>query len=141
MRTWVVNSFLLFPSVVYDYVDILLIYLHMLQYMCLFYFTQDYNPQTGNFTCPLDGIYVFHVTVTLNANSTTNNHIAVQILKDGVVVGSTYETGHVHSGSVTVFTQCNNQQRVWVRAFRGSTGITIGKNWSYFSGAFLRTAT
>lgn len=81
-----------------------------------------YNSNTGVFTCPSDGYYVFHWSV-ISTNST--HHCSSAIMKNGVEV-----IGNEVGGNLATF-HMNRNDIAWIKA---TTDCSLLYNHSSFSG-------
>ena len=94
-----------------------------------------YNPGTGKFTAPVDGIYLISVSY-LQQNGYTSH---VQLIKDGAV----YTELHAYHKnydqlSKTVLIQLKKGQNIWVRLVKSSTyAVYGGGKYTTFSGYLI----
>ena len=73
----------------------------------------DYSNLISRYTCPIDGVYVFHVTLTTEDGEPMQGDI---MLDDTVLVTAQGGADHIVSGSNTAVIACNAGQQVWVEA-------------------------
>lgn len=81
-----------------------------------------YDPNTGVFTCPSDGYYVFHWRIT---SSDSNKRCSSAIVKNGAEV-----IGNEIGGNQATF-DMNRNDRAWIKA---TSDCSIVSNYSSFSG-------
>lgn len=88
-----------------------------------------YSPSTGQFRCPVKGLYVFHVTVI----SAWNDRIETELVKNTKSQVQLYSGGNKHgSSSNTAVLSLEVSDLVWVRVFRNRGRFV--HQWSSFSG-------
>ena len=92
-----------------------------------------FNPDTGIFTCPVDGLYYFFITIY------TDNDVDIMaaIYLDGNRMVDMYSSqdGGNH-GVTSLVTECNMFQGVWVECVDNS-GTIRGNRFTSFSGFLL----
>jgi hypothetical protein len=97
---------------------------------------QNYNRNTGVYTCGRAGIYVFHVTLesmgqpfTASLRRGTSHHLL------GIFTGNDHDGGY-QTGSGTVITSCQTGDQISVRiSWIGGLSVNIrGETQSHFSG-------
>ena len=96
-----------------------------------------YQPTTGEFTCPQDGLYYFAVSVTTNDGDDLRAYL--QLMHNGNVVVTTLAISSPKFGSSTVSAviECTNGQKVWVRCIQIYSCNLIGyagEKYTSFSG-------
>ena len=94
-----------------------------------------YDASTYKFTCPYDGIYVFHFHIQADSS----DYLAAYLTKDDERMVGAYadyvSSSHVHASN-TAYVECAAGSEVWVEcAYSGSTGSDY--NALTFSGQFL----
>ena len=92
-----------------------------------------YNVDTSIFTCPVNGLYMFSISIFTN----DNDYIDANIYKDGSELVQIYSAsaGAIH-GVNSVLTECNVFQPVWVEC--AEIGGTVpGNTRSSFSRVLL----
>ena len=94
-----------------------------------------YNPGTGKFTAPVDGIYLISFSY-LQANGYTSH---VQLIKDGAVYTELHANHKNHDQlSKTVLIQLKKGQNIWVRLVKSSTyAVYGGGKYTTFSGYLI----
>ena len=96
-----------------------------------------YDPNTGVFTCPADGIYVF--TVSLYSNS--RYYSTVDLVHEGEAQARAYgSAGDADQGTVTAVLRCNHGDEVWVQTTPEQTIVTYShesEKLGVFSGFLL----
>lgn len=95
-----------------------------------------FDARHGHFTAPVNGIYIFSVTIMKTGSG---GYLHVQIVKNGVEIGRAYsDEGGYNTGSTTVFTKLNTGDMIWVRhnPIYGSETIH-GDHYSSFGGALV----
>lgn len=98
-----------------------------------------YNHQVGVFTCPLAGMYLFHVSVHTGTSSTSYRVEAeIQVAGEGLVDVAVIGYGNA-ANSVVTFCDATNQ--VSVRSLYSQSRIhgTDDRRYSSFSGTLLFT--
>ncbi|KAL3879003.1 hypothetical protein ACJMK2_031325 [Sinanodonta woodiana] len=88
-----------------------------------------YSNSTGRFIAPFRGLYSFSVTVL------SYQTVHLLIMKENQEIGRAYAGNSVtSSGSVTVVTEMNKDQFVFVKQYPGKTENMHGSDWSTFTG-------
>ena len=96
-----------------------------------------YNPKFSEFTCPVDGIYMF-----IAASFGPPGYLAcINIMVNGVRVVTSYADGrssgdYGHATNMVV-TECLQGQKVWLRADRDIRAHDTTNNYNTFSGLIL----
>ncbi|XP_062619325.1 heavy metal-binding protein HIP-like [Saccostrea cucullata] len=93
-----------------------------------------YNPTTGKFTAPDDGLYAFQWTILTNVGSC----FKTEIVHNGKVIGFGHAEGktgssNYDSASSSAIIKMKRNDNVWIRTF-GRDGKFAYDNWSSFSG-------
>ena len=97
-----------------------------------------YNTQTSSFICPVDGVYIFTLTINVEAAN-----IVVDLMRNDVELsaawGRTDDEPYTHATNMVV-TECLVGDVVWVMS-RGSGYIYSSSNYCYttFSGVLIKT--
>ena len=94
-----------------------------------------FNPRTSSFICPLNGDYIFSVTIL-----THNDHIQIKIFKNNEVlirVLADNDNSNLDSGSGSVVTECVSGDVVWVQVGVGGKFDSNKANYNFFSGFLL----
>ena len=96
---------------------------------------QGYSSQTGKFTAPRDGTYVF----TLTAVSYSGNALYLDIVHDGVSKVRTYSTSSAswQTGTNLVVLELDRGNAVWVKRYNGQGYWTHSVPLTTFSGFLL----
>ncbi|KAK3084283.1 hypothetical protein FSP39_011022 [Pinctada imbricata] len=91
-----------------------------------------YDSHTGIFTCPTNGIYVFHWTILTFAGK----YFLTDFMVNGHVVGRSHPNGATVSraASSNVVQKLKKDDKVWIEPHRSNTGIFARSGWSFFSG-------
>ncbi|XP_033746427.1 C1q-related factor-like isoform X2 [Pecten maximus] len=96
-----------------------------------------YSGSSGIFTCPVEGMYVFSVTIV----TIQNKLLECSLEKNGRMVGRVYSgVEHFHnSGSMTVILHLNAGDHVNVHVYRSfqETGAILSAIYTTFSGFLL----
>merc|ERR1712179_250879 len=82
-----------------------------------------YDPHTGRFTCPVSGLYTFSVHLTRGHEDTLHSEFLLMV--DDSPIQTLFipaSNNKYMSGSVTVTTECNQGQHVYVRMLSGRLG-------------------
>ncbi|KAK3608959.1 hypothetical protein CHS0354_026288 [Potamilus streckersoni] len=88
-----------------------------------------YSNSTGRFVAPFRGLYSFSVTVL------SYQTVHLIIMKENEEIGRAFSGNSVTgSGSVTVVTEMNKDQVVFVKEYPGKTEQMHGGDWSTFTG-------
>lgn len=100
-----------------------------------------YHDQHGVFIAPVDGIYVFSVSVMNQDNATTSLLFEVSLYKEGVLLGRALADGRpngLSQGSITATTQLQEGDDVWVAvAWPITDAYMYGRRLSSFTGFLL----
>ena len=98
----------------------------------------SYEPTTGIFTCPFDGVYVFHVF--LNAVDASNSCIA-QISLNGELRNGIFADniagGINNMAANTEYIECMAGNLVWVQAWSSEECYSSARRESTFSGQLV----
>ncbi|KAK3085008.1 hypothetical protein FSP39_022817, partial [Pinctada imbricata] len=94
-----------------------------------------YDFHTGIFTCPTDGIYVFHWTITTKAGQ----YFYTDFMVNGNVVGrSRPHAAYVNrAASSTVVQRLVIGDKVWIEPSGNYTGQYAYEGWSFYSGYMI----
>ena len=94
-----------------------------------------YNPGTGKFTAPVDGIYL--ISLSYLQQNRYSSH--VQLIKDGAVYTQLHANHKNYDQlSKTVLIQLKKGQKIWVRLVRGSNYAVYGRErYTTFSGYLI----
>ena len=97
-----------------------------------------YNNNTGTFTAPRNGVYIFSAAVlTANDNSSI---LYADLTKNGFAVArlhAVHNYGYASQTSVTLVTKLDQGDEIYVR-ISGSENVSIwGEKYSFFSGALV----
>ena len=108
--------------------------------MCIFYFPDIvtnvgsfYNIDTSVFQCPVNGLYLFSISVETNEDYPIN----AGIVKEGYDL--LYAVAHLddyEQGSTTVMVECSASERVWVECLTDGDRMEQGRQ-SSFSGILI----
>ena len=90
-----------------------------------------YNPASGLFTCPYDGIYMFFSSIRSD-----DTDIICYIYKETSRLGQIFSLYSSATASNLVITDCSRGERVWVRQ-DGNNDVIMGTRASTFSGFLL----
>ena len=99
-----------------------------------------YQPTTGEFTCPQDGLYYFAVSVTSHATEGKRAHLHIMHNGNAVVTTLAYANPAFDSSTVSAVMECTNGQKVWVQCKAGVTCSVLGytqEKYSSFSGFLI----
>ncbi|XP_045166062.2 uncharacterized protein LOC123529683 [Mercenaria mercenaria] len=94
----------------------------------------SYHVQHGIFIAPTNGLYLFSTSIMADNNGKI---IYTELVKNGAVLARTQGQGHSGShdqGSVTVVTQLNASDEVWVRLHCCADDSLYGERYSTFTG-------
>ena len=84
-----------------------------------------YNPGTGKFTAPVDGIYL--ISLSYVQQNRYSSH--VQLIKDGAMYSDVHANHKNYDQlSKTVLIQLKKGQNIWVRLVKGSGYAVHGRN-------------
>ena len=75
-----------------------------------------FNPRTGKFTVPVDGIYLFAATTSSRRSTNANAEIVV----DGTMICRTQSSGNYGIGSCQAVTSLQIGQVVWLQCYGGT---------------------
>ena len=94
-----------------------------------------YNPSTGKFTAPVDGIYQISYSY-LQQNGVSSY---VQLIKDGAVYSEVHANHKSHDQlSKTVLVQLKKGQAVWIRLYNSSSYAVNGSGrYTTFAGYLI----
>jgi hypothetical protein len=94
-----------------------------------------YVPRTGQFICPLNGLYQFAASIVSKGSG---KNVEIEIVREGKLLVKIHATGYAHdTGSQIVIIHCIEGQKVWVRHHAGTNSkATVAAN-SYFSGHLI----
>ncbi|KAL3882719.1 hypothetical protein ACJMK2_029031 [Sinanodonta woodiana] len=92
-----------------------------------------FNKQTGTFTCPLSGTYLFSLSILANPGSPLH----VYLMVNGQIIANSFAYGVNYSdqGSISSIVRCEAGQNVWIGVYRGTQ--LYGDHYTSFSGFFL----
>ena len=97
----------------------------------------DFDPSMGVFTCPVTGLYMFHVTLASRFSESTTNVSSLK--KQGTTLAS-FIGRYAKQASNQVFVECLTGESVYVEAV---TDISIygydERRYSSFIGALMTT--
>ncbi|XP_064600040.1 complement C1q tumor necrosis factor-related protein 3-like [Liolophura sinensis] len=96
-----------------------------------------YNPHTGIFTCPVNGVYQFFVSILSWPKKRIETHLAVNGEGRLLVYSSSSAMHHGSLGTGTIILELNEEDKVQVKLTR-NFGDYIHCCWSTFSGHLLR---
>ena len=93
-----------------------------------------YNPTTGKFTAPVDGVY----QISLSYLQQSGYQSDVQLIKDGTVYSEVHATHKSYDQlSKTVLIQLKKGQTVWVRLRKSSSYAVYGRSRYTTFGGYL----
>lgn len=95
-----------------------------------------YDTTSGIFTCPVDGVYIFSLTITHDIIQP----LVQMVVNDGEVetiygIPYTFYDDTYDQGSMTVLAQCQQGQQAYAKAIHGD--LLGGPKYNVFSGALL----
>ncbi|XP_053393544.1 uncharacterized protein LOC128555361 [Mercenaria mercenaria] len=92
-----------------------------------------YNNNSGMFTCPMDGLYVFYFSVSTNGV----HQVVAKLVVDGTnqvdAISDTFHTSHEAQGGNLVVLSLQRGQQVWVANYRWVDQSVQDSNASRFS--------
>ena len=99
-----------------------------------------YNPQTGIFTCPVNGVYMFFVNLRIVSHKTAEG----ELVRNGIPLMRIYDSGDSYdaAGTNMAVIHVNAGDRVWFKLHgrytdgSGIAGIIDGP-WTSFSAVLL----
>ena len=96
-----------------------------------------YDPSTGTFTAPYNGIY----SISFTLMGYPSNEVRLEVVKNGERISMVYTTPNIYpQSSETLHLILNKQDRIWIRNF--SSNITANlhdyKVYNVFSGILMR---
>ena len=98
-----------------------------------------YNPQFHEFTCPVNGVYLF--TVSTLGDTAKLGVVNIMVNRDSKVTAFADGRGSGIYGHSTnqVITECDQGGKVWIRSDRDMTVHDNTRNYGTFSGLLLHT--
>ncbi|KAK3085093.1 hypothetical protein FSP39_024102 [Pinctada imbricata] len=91
-----------------------------------------YDTHSGIFTCPMDGVYVFHWTIL----TVKGKYFYTDFKVNGKVVGRSHpnavEANRAASSSVVYHMKKND--KAWIEPLSHHNGLYAFPGWSFFSG-------
>ena len=98
-----------------------------------------YDPNTGIFTCPTSGLYLFSVFISPHVR---NIESMVSLMKDGdsfmsVIVESNFDAEDINSGNV-VLLSVQKGERLWVETY-DNDNQSFWKGVTTFSGVLIQS--
>ena len=105
--------------------------------------SQHYNTTTGEYTCPVNGVYLFTFSIGGN-NENKEYRASASLYKEGTEVSSVF---FYNENSETVYdtmsrsdiVSCVKGERVWIQSDYGLNQITGNSVYTIFSGVLLFT--
>lgn len=98
-----------------------------------------YSPQTGIFTCPVNGVYQFYVSILSQPTKRIETNLAVNGVGRLLLYSSADANHHGSLGSGTIILELKEGDKVQVKLSR-RFGNYIHCCWSTFSGHLLRAS-
>lgn len=92
------------------------------------------NISTGVFTAPVKGVYFF----SFSGNSHNKKNVHLQLLVDGVYVGSAYSSPHYATLSLTSVLRLDQGAEVYLELVNGKLSDDVEVNFTHFVGMLMR---
>ena len=94
-----------------------------------------YNKETGVFTAPVEGTYLFLLTLAADCKNSASTAKALIMLGDRIIgiaycKGSNWSTGHAVA-------EIDSGEKVWLKV-DGDAKYSFGESWTTFSGMLLQ---
>ena len=102
-----------------------------------------YSTSTGEYTCPVSGIYFFQFSIHAQLNQAINNELAdAELVKNGQAFAEIYMS-HTTSNNIyatlssVVIVQCSVGEKIWVESNHPNNHLHNWHNLNRFSGFLI----
>ena len=99
-----------------------------------------YNSEFSEFTCPLDGYYMFSFSLMSQRGFPAYGRISVEGELGPIALGDGRIGGDYGHATSVYFTHCKQAERVWVQQPTSTTSRLYGGSYSNFSGMLVKVA-